>query len=235
MYPMPHELKDTVKGSHSVPNKELRDKYGFDNWYDWALHNWDTKWDVDFELIHYVRSGLEDYQGLEFNSAWGPPMGALQKFVDRYPKGTFEVAHLQYIESGMQFCGVYDALDDTKSVYVNDYVDTFEDYDSNKLNLDEWFSESEFEWLVDELEFELSYHADNSENQELSKGMSEDINDALCDAYDIQKSFDFKKVADKPKDNDGTSITLKDCIDNIVYRLEALKEKGSQELSKEDT
>ena len=33
-----------------------------------------------------------------------------------------------------------------------------------------WFSESEFEWLVDELEFELSYHADNSENQELSKG-----------------------------------------------------------------
>ena len=70
---------------------------------------------------------------------------------------------------------------------------------------------------------------------ERSVKMSEDINDALCDAYDIQKSFDFKKIADRPKDNDGTSITLKDCIDNIVYRLEALKEKGSQELSKEDT
>ena len=44
------------------------------------------------------------------------------------------------------------------------------DYDFNDMKFNAWFSESEFEWLVDELEFELSYHADNSENQELSKG-----------------------------------------------------------------
>lgn len=170
MYPMPYNLKHTIKGSSSVVNQELINRYGFDNWYDWALHNWDTKWDVDFELDFY---DVNDWSRitLEFDSAWGPPMGALQKFVDQYgtDKGAFEVAHLQYIESGVQFCGVYDALDDTKSVHVDDYVDTFEDYDSNKLNLDEWFSESEFEWLVDELKFELSYHADNSVNQELSK------------------------------------------------------------------
>jgi len=137
MYPMPHELKDTVKGSHSVPNKELKDKYGFDNWYDWALHNWDTKWDVDFELD----CPDDDCILLEFNSAWGPPMEALQKFVDRYSKGTFEVAHLQYIESGMQFCGVYDALDDTKFVHVNDYV-----LDNTAITKG---------WLLDELEHEL--------------------------------------------------------------------------------
>jgi len=59
--------------------------------------------------------------------------------------------------------------------------------------------------------------------------MDEDINDALCDAYDIQKSFDFKKIADKPKDNEGTSITLKDYIDNIVETLETLKEKESED------
>ena len=58
--------------------------------------------------------------------------------------------------------------------------------------------------------------------------MSEDINDALCDAYDIQKSFDFKKIADRPKDNDGTSITLKDCIDNIVEILESHKESEGE-------
>lgn len=170
MYPMPYNLKNTIKGSSSVVNQELINRYGFDNWYDWALHNWDTKWDVDFD-IDYEPELWCDWSRitLEFDSAWGPPMGALQKFVDQYDKGAFEVAHLQYIESGMQFCGVYDALDNTESVYVNDYVDTFEDYDSNKLNLDEWFCESEFEWLVDELKFELSYHADNSENQELSK------------------------------------------------------------------
>jgi hypothetical protein len=53
----------------------------------------------------------------------------------------------------------------------------------------------------------------------------DEISDALSDAYDIQKSFDFKKIADKPKDNEGTSITLKDCIDNIVEILGALKGK----------
>lgn len=158
MYPMPHELRNTTKGANSETNQEFIDTYGFDNWYDWALHNWDTKWDVDFDLdfVPLVRLGFTYYElSLEFDSAWGPPLAVWQKFVDRYPKGTFEVAHLQYIESGMQFCGVYDALDDTKSVHVENYVDTFEDYDSNKLNLDEWFSESEFEWLVDELKFDL--------------------------------------------------------------------------------
>ena len=50
MYPMPYNLKHTIKGSSSVVNQELINRYGFDNWYDWALHNWDTKWDVDFEL-----------------------------------------------------------------------------------------------------------------------------------------------------------------------------------------
>ena len=63
---------------------------------------------------------------------------------------------------------------------------------------------------------------------ERSVKMSEDINDALCAAYDMQKSFDFKKIADRPKDNDGTSITLKDCIDNIVEILESHKESEGE-------
>ena len=169
MYPMPFELRDTTKGSDSKTNQEFIDKYGFDNWYDWALHNWDTKWDVDFDLdfVPLVRLGFTYYElSLEFNSAWSPPLAVWQKFVDRYPKGTFEVAHLQYIESGMQFCGVHDALDNTKSVYVENYVDTFADYVSNKLNLDEWFSESKFEWLVDELKSELEYLEEEENNNE---------------------------------------------------------------------
>ena len=144
MYPMPFELRDTTKGSDSKTNQEFIDKYGFDNWYDWSLHNWGTKWDVDFDLdfVPLVRLGFTYYElTLEFNSAWDPPMEALQKFVDRYPKGTFEVANLQYIESGMQFCGVYDALDDTKFVHVNDYV-----LDNTAITKG---------WLLDELEHEL--------------------------------------------------------------------------------
>ena len=137
MYPMPLELRNTTSGSHSVTNQEFIDKYGFDNWYDWALHNWDTKWDVDFELDFYD----DDCILLEFNSAWSPPLAVWQKFVDRYPKGTFEVAHLQYIESGCQFCGVHDALDNTKSVHVKDYVS-----DNTAITSG---------WLLDELEHDL--------------------------------------------------------------------------------
>ena len=161
MYPMPHELRNTTKGSNSETNQEFIDKYGFDNWYDWALHNWDTKWDVDFELDFY---DVNDCILLEFNSAWGPPMGALQKFVDRYPKGTFEVVNLEYMESGMQFCGVHDALDNTESVHVENYVDTFEDYASNKHSLDGWFSEKHWcEWLANELMIELEYLKEEEE------------------------------------------------------------------------
>tara|TARA_R110000824_G_C15091650_1_gene665398 strand:- start:196 stop:804 length:609 start_codon:yes stop_codon:yes gene_type:complete len=164
MYPTPFELRDTTKGSHSVTNQKFIDKYGFDNWYDWALHNWGTKWDVyfgiDYEFEYKQWSGIT----LEFNSAWGPPLAVWQKFVDRYPKGTFEVANLQYIESGCQFCGVHDALDDTESVHVENYVDTFEDYASNKHSLDGWFSEKHrCEWLANELMSELEYLKEEEE------------------------------------------------------------------------
>ena len=143
MYPMPHELRNTTKGSHSVTNQEFIDKYGFDNWYDWSLHNWGTKWDVDFDLefVSFADIDTATPLTLEFNSAWSPPLAVWQKFVDRYPKGTFEVAHLQYIESGCQFCGVHDALDNTESVHVDDYVNTAIGIPSG--------------WLLDELEHEL--------------------------------------------------------------------------------
>mgnify|MGYP005826391593 FL=1 len=143
MYPMPHELRNTTKGSNSETNQEFIDKYGFDNWYDWSLHNWGTKWDVDFDLkfVSFADIDTATPLTLEFNSAWSPPLAVWQKFVDRYPKGTFEVAHLQYIESGCQFCGVHDALDNTESVHVDDYVNTAIGIPSG--------------WLLDELEHEL--------------------------------------------------------------------------------
>jgi len=45
-------------------SKYLTDKYGFNNWYDWAYHNWGTKWgcyDNEYDDGTY-----------RFTSAWGP-------------------------------------------------------------------------------------------------------------------------------------------------------------------
>ena len=41
--PMPSELRDTTSPSR-VENQVLINKYGHDNWYDWAVENWGTKW-----------------------------------------------------------------------------------------------------------------------------------------------------------------------------------------------
>ena len=59
------------------------------------------------------------------------------------------------------------------------------------------------------------------------------IKDMLCDMYDIQRKVKETKVVDdvkghtivvsinlKPKDNDGSSITIGDCIENVIKQLE---------------
>ena len=45
------------------------------------------------------------------------------------------------------------------------------------------------------------------------------ISDMLCDMYDIQRQVKQAKLYDKPKDNDGTSFTIGDCIENVIEQL----------------
>jgi hypothetical protein len=51
---------------------------------------------------------------------------------------------------------------------------------------------------------------------------AETISDLLCDANDIRNALRFAKgnLLNKPKDNDGTEITIGDCLDNIIETLE---------------
>jgi len=46
------------------------------------------------------------------------------------------------------------------------------------------------------------------------------IRDMLCDMYDIQRKVKQAKLLDKPKDNDGTIYTIRDCFDNVIGQLE---------------
>ena len=49
------------------------------------------------------------------------------------------------------------------------------------------------------------------------------ISDMLCDMYDIQRQVKqgrHAKLYDKPKDNDGSSITIGDCVENVIEQLE---------------
>ena len=51
LVPMPQEIRNTDKSFPKEFGKKLNndsakliDKYRFDNWYDWSVQNWGTKW-----------------------------------------------------------------------------------------------------------------------------------------------------------------------------------------------
>jgi hypothetical protein len=70
---------------------ELR-KHGADNWYDWCVNNWGTKWNAgDVDLAEeYIpenpnEEGMLEYQ---FDTAWGPPEGIVRKLRKEFPNLT---------------------------------------------------------------------------------------------------------------------------------------------------
>jgi len=98
--PTPPELKGGTAPFRGTEEESaaLREKYGADDWYDWQVKNWGTKWNpVDGELDS--NDGRLFYT---FNTAWGPPMEAISTLSKRYPEALFTLA---YDEPGMDFGG----------------------------------------------------------------------------------------------------------------------------------
>ena len=55
------------------------------------------------------------------------------------------------------------------------------------------------------------------------------IKDCLCDMYDIRRQVKQAKLFNAPKDNDGSCITVGECIDNVIDQLsEELKRRGQE-------
>ncbi len=54
---------------------------------------------------------------------------------------------------------------------------------------------------------------------------TETISDLLCDAQDVRNALRFAQgnLLHEPKDNDGTDITIGDCLDNIIETLEEIR------------
>lgn len=83
--PMPEELLDTEAFKNN------------NNWYQWALDNWGSKWgDYDCDL-DYVDT-ISGY----YSSAWGPCNEGILNVSKLFPTLTFKV---KYHEAGMGFMG----------------------------------------------------------------------------------------------------------------------------------
>jgi len=77
-----------------------------DNWYDWSINNWGTKWDICDP--YYEDDGQK--VSITFTSAWSPPTLATSVLRD---KG-FVFVHY-YFEGGVGFYGIFNNDGETSS------------------------------------------------------------------------------------------------------------------------
>jgi hypothetical protein len=86
--------------THSITQKmsnDYKERFGVDNWYDWACRNWGTKWgacdsvliskEPDAEKPEYVRVKIE------FQTAWSSGAVAIQQLSGMFPDFVFHVTY----------------------------------------------------------------------------------------------------------------------------------------------
>lgn len=66
-----------------------REKYGKDNWYDWSIANWGTKWNSYGYDAEYTPKKF-DGEHIEFQTAWSRADPVIHTLAEQYPDLSFE-------------------------------------------------------------------------------------------------------------------------------------------------
>ena len=164
MVPMPTALRDTTSPPYPKDSPHYKPQPyvdGYNNWYDWCVNNWGTKWDINDDGLVFedTEDGYATISGW-FESAWAPPIEAY----NTYMENNEEIQILAtYEEGGMDFAGIYDNGDDDYmeglSVVCERIVrgtETLEEQTELFQRLDEEFDlvENRREYIEDEMEEE---------------------------------------------------------------------------------
>ena len=162
-HPMPKELDGTTAPSSASDNPQPMIE-GFDNWYDWRCENWSTKWDVN-EFYGVDRQG--DTISFGFSSAWSPPIGAYEKFLEKNEDCSLKA---YYYEGGCDFMGEWDnGIDDCYA--PSDYKSTDDFWnDGIGSTLDDMFNITE-----PMAEYEAELEAEKEDVHEYVKGKAMNI------------------------------------------------------------
>ena len=116
LYPMPKELVDTENSNDTEKMSKQPVVDGHNNWYDWRVDKWSTKWDVDVydgsiqeqeEL--FGKDDGDKKVAFGFDSAWSPPIGACEYYLENNNDMSIR---LTYYEPGMDFMGIWEDFDD---------------------------------------------------------------------------------------------------------------------------
>ena len=138
-YPMPNTLNIT-SGTHLSFIEKIKryiniKLYGHDNWYNWSIANWGTKWDA---CEPHIDNNDINFFSVSFDTAWGPPIEWIDNIMQDFPDLCFE---LEYDEPGMCFGGLLQAQ----------YEVTWEDAN--------WETDSASECCEGEVELDDDYEA----------------------------------------------------------------------------
>jgi len=160
--PMPEALEGTTSPAPKEGKVQpLVD--GHDNWYDWRVENWGTKWDVDADYLELSDDGTT-ITGW-FDSAWSPPIHAYEYFLTE--NEDCSISSLYY-EGGMDFAGKWEDFADMTVTPGDFTADQMEDpnsgliYDINEqFNMSEWVREYEEEQKTDTEKFIVEKEAVN--------------------------------------------------------------------------
>ena len=163
IYPYPKDL-DIVAGRSGADDSPEQiqlvaaeesnlKKYGYKNWYDWCVSEWGTKWNAggsdnaDMQ-IDWDEDGDDSIAPFQFDTAWAPALGVMQKLRDDHPELSIEC---RYHEPGVGFMGVWTDGHDRCYDNIEGSKDTFWQSDDGRL-LDETFDivESMQEWEADQ-------------------------------------------------------------------------------------
>ena len=118
--PVPQALSETTEGSYGDALEQARlnalregnrKTYGYSSWYDFAIGEWGTKWDISNGGNDYKIKKVDNGYSvtLYFDTAWSPPIN----FYDKLLELEFTVDAMYY-EPGVAFCGrYYDGSDET--------------------------------------------------------------------------------------------------------------------------
>ena len=158
--PVPSVLKNTTaptqEGDEAAEQRKAQT--GYDNWYDFCVNRWGTKWDISIgDVCERDEDGLGFNGG--FDSAWSPPMGVVEQLAEQGYQVTLYynesgMAYVGKFEDGEDFCYDYGSFNsETVRGYIGDELDDFFGISEQMAEYEAENEEEELtEWLKDGIE-----------------------------------------------------------------------------------
>jgi len=89
----PFSFWNIIKPTDLEAYHDAKDKpqTGADHWYSWNIRHWGTKWDV--REVQASESPVS--LGFGFDTAWSPPVEAIDKLAEQYPTAYIELAYTE--------------------------------------------------------------------------------------------------------------------------------------------